>query len=231
MTELSPRARALFEAGRRSLQPTEQDRLRNLQALSQHIEGLEPTRDPAPRASTPASAWGWPGSAAIVVGLALVGAGVFQMAGPQSKAAPPAAVSAASLASTPVPAATPTQRVPASSVAIASSESAAVDVPPTPRASARASTSAKAGDRLAEEVTLLSDAERDLRAGQYQDALRVLNEHRRKFPQGALAQERIAARVQALCGLGRVGEAQAELARLSPKSLHGSRAEACTSNR
>jgi hypothetical protein len=210
MSELSPRARALFEAGRRSLQPTDQDRLRNLQALAQHIEGLELTAEPAPRASTPASALGWPGIAAIAVGIALVGAGVFQLASSKSPPAPVVVVASAPLASTPVLPA-PAQQVPAPSAAGALGD--------------------PAGDRLAEEVALLSEAERDLRAGQYQDALRVLNEHRRKFPQGALAQERIAARAQALCGLGRAAEAQAELARLSPKSLHGSRADACAPKR
>ena len=229
MTELSPRARALFEAGRQSLQPTEQDRQRNLQALARHIDGLEPTPEPAPRAGTPVSGLGLPGITAIVVGLALVGAGVFRLGRPQSHETPLAAIPSAPLVSASPPSASALE-VPAPSAAAAASEVAPVDVSTTARASARSSTGAPAGDRLAEEVALLSAAERDLRAGQYQDALRVLNEHRRKFPQGALAQERIAARVQALCGLGRAGEAQTELARLSPKSLHGSRAEACAVN-
>jgi hypothetical protein len=79
-------------------------------------------------------------------------------------------------------------------------------------------------------VAILSQAERALRAAKYQEALRLLDEHRRKFPNGALAQERSAARAQALCGLGRVSDAQAELARLakvSPKSPHGARTKAC----
>jgi hypothetical protein len=83
-------------------------------------------------------------------------------------------------------------------------------------------------------VAILSQAERALSAGQYQVALRSLDEHRRKFPNGALAQERIAARVQALCGLGRTSDAQAELARLarlSPKSPHGVRPNVCATAR
>ena len=61
---------------------------------------------------------------------------------------------------------------------------------------------------------------------------RLLNEHERRFGNGLLAEERIAARIQALCALGRTTEADAQLARLSPKSLHGEPArQACSSRK
>jgi len=50
------------------------------------------------------------------------------------------------------------------------------------------------------------------------EALKALDEHRRKFPNGFLTVERRAARAQALCSLQRVGEGRAELARMAPDS-------------
>jgi hypothetical protein len=85
---------------------------------------------------------------------------------------------------------------------------------------------------LAEEVELLSRANQELHSRRFSAALQVLGEHQRKFPRGKLSQERVAARIQALCGLGRVKEADAELERVSPGSLHGGRVrEACAANR
>jgi hypothetical protein len=48
--------------------------------------------------------------------------------------------------------------------------------------------------------------------------VKVLDEHQRRFPSGALSEERRAAKAQALCLLGRVDEGRAELARLAPRS-------------
>jgi hypothetical protein len=80
---------------------------------------------------------------------------------------------------------------------------------------------------LAQEVAILSRATKYLEAGRPTDALRALAEHQRKFPNGVLTEERYAARVQALCTLGRPEEAAAELARLArmaPESPQLSRA-------
>jgi hypothetical protein len=72
---------------------------------------------------------------------------------------------------------------------------------------------------------ILSRAEGDLHRGQAALALRGLNEHQRRFPDGALSVERRAARARALCALGRVSEAKGELARLS-RVARGSQLEA-----
>jgi hypothetical protein len=64
----------------------------------------------------------------------------------------------------------------------------------------------------------LSRATSALRAGRPAAALRTLAEHQRRFPAGALVEERSAAKAQALCLLGRVEEGRAELARLTPQS-------------
>lgn len=83
-------------------------------------------------------------------------------------------------------------------------------------------------DSLSEEVAILSRAERELLKGRAANALTLLNEHERKFRNGALAEERTAARIQAFCALGRVNEANALMNKLAPQSLHGERArQAC----
>ena len=63
---------------------------------------------------------------------------------------------------------------------------------------------------LAEELKLMSQAQLDLRSGDAAGALALLDEYLRSFPRGALREEQVAARVQALCLLGRVPEARAE---------------------
>jgi hypothetical protein len=78
----------------------------------------------------------------------------------------------------------------------------------------------RAPDRLAEEVALISRAQSELASSRLDNALSILDEHARKFPRGILTEERIAARIQALCALGRTAEANAQLNRLSRRSLH-----------
>jgi hypothetical protein len=82
-------------------------------------------------------------------------------------------------------------------------------------------------DSLPEEVRLLSRAEKQLNSGLAEDALKTLTEHEHRFPNGALAEERLAARIHALCTLGRTAEARAEMAKLGhayPQSPHLERA-------
>ena len=58
------------------------------------------------------------------------------------------------------------------------------------------------------EVQLLEDAHRELSAGRAARALALLDEHGARFPSGELRGERMAARVFALCELGRIDEAR-----------------------
>jgi outer membrane protein assembly factor BamD (BamD/ComL family) len=91
----------------------------------------------------------------------------------------------------------------------------------------RSSPARSPSDSLPEEVRLLSKAEHQLSAGHADEALATLGEHERRFPGGALAEERLAARVQSLCALGRLGEAKADLTKLArsyPASAHFDRA-------
>ena len=77
------------------------------------------------------------------------------------------------------------------------------------------------GPDVAGEIALLNEAQRALASGQADRALQLLDRHAREFPRGSLAEERVAARVIALCALGRVTAARAETAafvRQSPES-------------
>ena len=105
------------------------------------------------------------------------------------------------------------------------------DVPPSalaPEPPATPTRKTATVDPLAEEVAILSKATSALRAGSPTEGLRLLDEHQRRFPKGRLAEERRAARIQALCALGKLSAAEAELARLaqsSPRSPHLARAQ------
>jgi hypothetical protein len=157
------------------------------------------------------------GAAVLAIGVgALVASHLWNHTPPHARAvpvaasSPPAEPAPPSLTPSPIandPANEPARSEPASS---------------SPRSGARSTTGA-ASDSLAEEVRLLSRAERQLNDGLGEDALATLGEHERRFPRGALAEERMAARVEALCALGRIAEARTSLGRLArafPKSGH-----------
>jgi hypothetical protein len=79
------------------------------------------------------------------------------------------------------------------------------------RPEAKALTSAApvdAGPSLTDETRLLEAAQRELASGRARSALSLLEEHERRFPAGALGEERTAARVLSLCALGRGEEAR-----------------------
>ncbi|MFO0761930.1 MAG: hypothetical protein U0359_36155, partial [Byssovorax sp.] len=83
--------------------------------------------------------------------------------------------------------------------------------------------------RLREESRRLSEARDALRRGDAAGALALLDEMRRKFPQGTLAQERETLAVEALTRSGRTDEAKARAASFKdayPESPHGVRVDA-----
>jgi hypothetical protein len=92
--------------------------------------------------------------------------------------------------------------------------------------------SARAIDPLELESRGIAEVQRALRDGQARRALGLLDAEDRAHPRGVLVEERAAARVFALCSLGRDGEARraaAEFARRFPNSLLGERVRAsCT---
>lgn len=86
---------------------------------------------------------------------------------------------------------------------------------PTPTPTARTRTPAvrvaepkPAEDLVAEEVALLADARTALGAGEAGRAIKLLARHRKRFPNGLLANERDVSWITALCVLGKVDEAR-----------------------
>ena len=76
-----------------------------------------------------------------------------------------------------------------------------------------------------EELTLLAQAQGSLDANPRQ-ALALAGEHQRRFPHGALVQEREVVAIDALLRLGRRGEAAIRAVRFHrefPASVHGRR--------
>ena len=223
MSRLNPKAEELVRAGRSALRPTDADRERVFQALQPRLGGdLGPEgTDGLSTAAASANVTIAKLTAAIVA-MSVVGAGMFVMLRTEAPPASPAATASVAPGAAPQ---RPVDQVP---------ESPPFAVPQAqPSDEKRAPAAPRPADNLAEEVALLSQASADLHAGRPAAALTVLDEHGRKFPHGVLVQERTSARVQALCALGSMNEAQAELARLartSPNSPHLARArKACGS--
>ncbi|HEX6242691.1 MAG TPA: hypothetical protein VFZ61_17380 [Polyangiales bacterium] len=209
--ELNPKARALVEAGRAALRATDADRARVEQALQARLGPEVMPPDPGPAHATGMQAWrtlaGLTAGAGLLVGAALL---VLQ---PAAKA-PPARTQPSAPAA-PAQSAAPAAGSPATdSPGIAAPARAPVEPPSIPRDERARAKPAPVPDRLAQEVALLSRATSDLRAGHAARALKALDEHQRRFPAGALREDRRAARGQALCLLGRAAEARSELALL-----------------
>lgn len=85
------------------------------------------------------------------------------------------------------------------------------------------------GAHVIEETRLLTRAWAAIRAGEYDRALSLTDEHLRRFPKGALVEEREASRTVALCQLGRrrgVHPALRRFVRSYPGSVHEARVRA-----
>jgi RNA polymerase sigma-70 factor (ECF subfamily) len=218
VSDLGPEAQQLIQAGRSALRPSVADRERIAAALRAR-GGLFPE----PALAAPARL-GWAHVSATVVGLGAVGlfvaSGAWERTAPPAPAVPPPAPVSASLVS-----------APADGARVSESTASLPAVEPTHTVGAKPKRAAAKppADRLAEEVDILSRAQAEMHAGRFGGALTLIEQHARSFPRGTLAPERRAARVQALCALGQRTEADAELTRLAPGSLHEARArEACT---
>lgn len=232
MKDLSPLAQQLVKAGRSAGAPTDADKERIREALQQRL-AAPPQPDlsgnPSPAAPVPATPWSLIAGATLAAGVI---AGVLVWGSTSDVSAPPPSVPAAA----PKSSAAPPPVAPTSAPVLRSEDTrVAPPEPPASKAaaaapSAKGSSEARPKNRLAEEVALLSRATSALHAGRAQDALSALAEHQRQFPRGHLSVERVAARAQALCQLGRKAEAERELGRLSPSSPQAARARrACSS--
>ena len=227
MTELSPEARALIRAGSSVLRPSAGDRARIRASLAGRL-GAAVVITPGTAGASPAkSLLTWPNMSALALGVGVAGMGAF-LALREPAPAPqplPATRLVATTANVPARPSTAVVAVSPARAELAPPEKAAPSPPEQRRAAL------PVVDGLAEEVSILSRATSALRASRPADALTLLDEHQRKFPNGRLAEERRGARVQALCALGRRPEAESALARLekaAPRSPHVTRArKAC----
>jgi TolA-binding protein len=227
MARLSPEAEEIVRATRAALRPSNADRERVFQALSSRLDGTlgaegmnESVRAPAAAKAIAAKI------SAVLIGLGVAGGGLFLALDEEEQ--PPATTAGAPAG--PAPAApAPVDEAPVDEARADKAPEDASSVVPKPRLGE--SRTPATTNRLAQEVAILSRASSELHAGRPAAALKALDEHQRKFPSGVLAQERTAARVRALCAMGRTGEAQVEFARLartSPRSPHVARArKAC----
>jgi hypothetical protein len=89
-------------------------------------------------------------------------------------------------------------------------------------------------DSLARETSLLRSARAALDAGEAERALALLGRHAQLWPEGVLAEERLATKVLALCALGRVAQARetaGELESLAPASPHLARVRSSCARR
>jgi len=231
---LSREARAIIVKGKSKLVPTEADRSRVTQLLNSRM-GAEGLRLSVP---TPPAAVVVAGKTLKLLTLASVLSviGTFSAVayfGRQSARLPTPAEKAVVVEPSPMqaPSAQPqlTAEAPTSAAPPANSGSN------TNKAEPSQYTAKSSRDSLGQEVQILSRAERELHNGRPDLALKALDEHQRRFASGALVQERSAARVQALCALGRTQEAKVEsikLKRSSPNSPQAAQMSSpCESNR
>lgn len=223
MSELSPEARALLNDGQGVLRPSAADRSRIVGALALRL-GPAAMLVSAPAVAVTTKSLLWQNVSLAAAGLGLVAAAAsYVWLEPNMVPAPPTAASVVTPRSAASVAAPPSEPF---------AEPQASDTAPV--AEAAPATPARAVDNLATEVRILSRAMTVLRAGNPAEALRLLETHQQQFPSGRLLEERRAARVQALCALGKRSEAEGELARLergAPRSVHVARAKrACGLN-
>jgi hypothetical protein len=238
MSELSQELQELVLACKAANLPTEADSARVLAGLRTCLGDAAVLGAKASQVAASSTSSGLllgKVSAVSLAGLALVG-GIWFFTARNHLEAPSEANSASSVAAAPVEMISQPIPPPAAAANASNSEAAAAvdhnDAPGNAEPRQQLPSTRHSRDKLAEEVALLSRAELALHSGKPAAALEVLNEHERQFGNGILAEERTAARIQALCALGRKAEADAQLARLSPKSLHGAQAgKACGTGR
>jgi len=219
MSALSSKARAVIEQAREEVRPPVGERDR-LEGLLHARFGATPPNSLEPALTVARHAGSWRLVSSLTVGAALVGGAALWLLSPTGVQRPVAAVETTFTEVKP-------PEVPPVVAPVVETQTPVVPEPahsakalPEPKAPAQ-----PAHDALAKEVALLSRATSDLRAGRAGAALKLLDEHQRKFPNGMLVVERRAVRAQALCAMKRVSEGRAELAQLAPQSPAAGRAK------
>jgi hypothetical protein len=261
MSDLSKEARAILETARCESLPTEGDRIRMQRALSA-VLGPLPLPEPHTAASSGAASAAAPLSIAAklwvtgaVVALVAGGVALWRADGsvePALRVSPPEATLVGPEPSVPEETAAPSPAPrqvapvarretphirPSSGTARPGLIFAPMDLtepaaqgraePPEPGRQATRPT-------LPEELPLLREAQLATRVGNFARALELLEEHAARFPSGDLREERIAARINVLCSLGRIDDAREEAKRFlaqAPETPYASRIRASCAGR
>jgi Tetratricopeptide repeat len=157
---------------------------------------------------------------------------------PSAARATPQPVSATPHAGDTLPVAPPATRLPPLARVSPSRDGALGSTPSLARADAPGESLASGqqapvdAETLAQQVRSIDRARAALAAGQAAQALAVLDDYERRFPQRGFAPEALYLRMEALSALGKTEEAREAAERLLasyPHSLHGSRARALLS--
>jgi hypothetical protein len=223
MTGLGPESNALLEVARDGDEPTHADRDRVRAAIERRLAlgaGAGLGAAMAAKSAAAASPAGLLAKALVTAGIVCaVGVTAWQVARTPPRSAAPTMSLATPIAPAPIDAPThvaealigaPSVPAPAPS----SSEehrrllSSAQALPIQGAVAASSTRSAAATGDVAAEVRLLDQAHTAMRAGDAERALGLLEDHGRRYPRGALGEERDAARIAALCALGRIAEAR-----------------------
>jgi|HubBroStandDraft_6_1064221.scaffolds.fasta_scaffold176093_2 hypothetical protein len=235
MNELGPEARDILDAGRAGDEPTAGDRTRMRASILRAIAAGGAIGAASAAAETSAAAGlkagalsAWKLVAGLFVAGVVAGAGAGLVTG-RSGEAPPSTTGVVSVAA--APAAPPAGHSPGAAPAAPSvlpeaspaPRPAAAPAAPRPAATLAAGEAPGAppppGDTLAAELQGLREAHSAMQGGDPARALALLDEQ--QAGGSALREERAAARVLALCRIGRVGEGRAAAARFleeSPRS-------------
>lgn len=245
MNELDPDARSILQAGRAGDEPSPEDRARVRRALQRTLAagGALAATSAASGAASGAtgvsatvatSALGVAGK--LIAVIALVGTVSAAIAlRPTSSAAPPSpskATPSALAIAAPPSLETSAGEAPSSALAKAHVDEAPAALPPAhakvvasgalaadgPRSAAAAALPTE--DPLSAETRRLREAHGALQGGDPQRALSLLDEQSAAYAQGELREERAAARVLALCNLGRIDEARAAANRFLRDNPH-----------
>lgn len=212
MNDLDPKAQALLDSVRGLDGPTFREKARVKRRVLARAAGLMLAASAGASSST-AAASVWTAKAVVVVAVAasaLVAGAVWGVATFRGHAHPgvmaaasPASPLGARLPSPPLaaPVAEPLQ-APGTNEGTASTAGAGPRAAPPPVASPPTAVARPQGanrETLEQELPLLQGAQEALRSGDADRALSLLDAHARRFPDGALAEERKALHARALC--------------------------------
>ena len=191
----------LFSAARRATLPEPGDKARIRAALEPRLAGGDIAAGLAPKRAA------WFGIGAAVIGLSAVA--VWLMNAPPRASVSPTT----SAAPAPLPSSTPGALLDAAPLSeLAPSASPARETPrpkmhpaPSPKVSSSTPPASQSAD-AAEELTLVQAMQQALRSGDAGHALTLAGEHGRRFPRGALVEEREGVRAVARCRLAAPGD-------------------------